>query len=56
MQSTDLQALAAQDADDLARPHERVLQVDLVDAAHERQIDRAGWPGQVIHRTAAHAQ
>lgn len=39
-----------------ARSHEGVLQVQLVDAAHELQVGRAGGPGQVVDRASAHAQ
>jgi len=55
MQLIHVQTLAAQDAGDLARSHERVLQMDLVGVAHERQLVGAGWPGQAVNRTAAPA-
>ncbi|SCX63473.1 hypothetical protein SAMN05720354_1411, partial [Nitrosospira sp. Nsp1] len=32
-----------------ARTHERVFQVQFVNAAHERQIRGADWFGQIIH-------
>ena len=49
-------ALALQLPAQHARAQEGVLKVQLVDAAHERQIGRAGGRGQVVHRAAAHAQ
>ena len=38
-----------------AGTHGRVLQVQIVDAAHERHVSIADRRRQVIHRTAAHA-
>lgn len=39
-----------------ARAHEGVLQMQLVDAAHQRQLGLAGRPGQVVDRAPADAQ
>lgn len=33
-----------------------MLQVQLVDPAHERQVRSADWPGQVLHRASADIQ
>ena len=38
------------------RAHERVFQVQLVNAAHQRQIGLADRSGQVVHRAPAHAK
>jgi hypothetical protein len=39
-----------------ASSHERVLQMQLINASHERQIDLIGRTWLVIHRTAAYLQ
>ena len=39
-----------------ALPDEGVLQVQLVNPTHERQVSLACWPGRVVHRASADRQ
>ena len=52
----DLHAFARELPAQHASAHEGVLQVQLVDAAHERLVGLTDRPRQAIHRAAAHAQ
>ena len=54
--SVNVHTIFAQLVAQHARTHEGMLQVQLVDLEHQRQIGRADRPGQVIHRAPAHAQ
>jgi hypothetical protein len=54
--AADLDALQAQEVAQHAAAGERVLQVQLVDAAHQRQLGLADRLGVVVHRAAADAQ
>jgi len=54
--AANVDALALQLSAQHACAHERVLQMQLVDAAHERQICLAGEPGQVVNTATADAQ
>ena len=56
MAPSGLDALAGQLIAQHACAHEGVLQVQLVNSAHENQIGRAGWARQVVHRSSAHAE
>src|SRR5208283_815564 len=53
---TCMDTLARQLTAQPACTHEGMLQVQLVNPAHECQIRIADWPRQVIHRSTAHAQ
>src|SRR3990172_2636610 len=48
--ATHGQALALEHRSELARPQERMREGQLIEAAHERQIRRAHWPGLVWAR------
>jgi hypothetical protein len=54
--AADLDALQAQQVAQHAAAGKRVLQVHLVDAAHQRQLGLAHRLGVVVHRAAADAQ
>ena len=54
--AANVDALALQLSAQHACAHERVLQMQLVDAAHERQICLPGKPGQVVNTATADAQ
>jgi hypothetical protein len=50
------EALQAQQVAQHAAARERVLQVQFVDAAHQRQLGLGGRLGVVVHRASADAQ
>jgi hypothetical protein len=54
--AADLDALQAQQVAQHAAARERVLQVQLVDAAHQRQLGLGDRLGVVVHRAPADAQ
>jgi len=56
MHPANLHPLALELTHQHALTHEGVLQVQLIDLAHKRQIGRAGRTGQVVHRASADAQ
>jgi hypothetical protein len=54
--AADLDALQAQQVAQHAAARERVLQVQLVDAPHQRQLGLGDRLGVVVHRASADAQ
>lgn len=56
MTAPDREPLAPQHSAQRACAHDRVIQVQRINPAHERQIGVADRPRQVVHRTPAHAQ
>jgi hypothetical protein len=56
MLASDLEASPAQRVAQHPRTHERMLQVQRVNAAHQREIGIRHWPRQVVHRSAADLQ
>ena len=53
MTPTNMNALSGQLVAQHARTHERMFQMQLVNAAHEGQIGGAHRLGQVVHRAPA---